>query len=203
MSKVTIYAKRQNGERARGVRIGGVDVLLTPKDEKHEADADRMAATLLGAETDREDLVARLRETEATVEDLRRTVRSARAAASEAEARAVAATEGRRRFFGPVVLEPAQPGAWDGPVWLLDPEKRASGTGLRFASLAEVHLLHPELWIVGVTPDGILLDAWAARAPDAPGPRFVGLVGIASEGPATFDPTLEPCSARAPGDDAP
>lgn len=51
-----------------------------------------------------------------------------------------------------------------GEVWLLDPVKKHRGRGLVFANLAEVRRLHPELWVVDVCDDGLLLDAWGDTA---------------------------------------
>ena len=59
-----------------------------------------------------------------------------------------------------MLLKPATPGAWSGEVWLLDPTKQEQGFGLRFESLAEVRRSHPELWVVGIVDDGVLLDGF-------------------------------------------
>jgi hypothetical protein len=54
-------------------------------------------------------------------------------------------------------------GDWHGEVWLLDPVKQERGRGLRFANVAEVRALHPELWVVSVQGDDVLLDAWGGE----------------------------------------
>lgn len=163
--KITVYGPRAQGGRNLGLTLNGVQVLLSPQDEARQADAERIAVSVLENETAREALLARIQAMEAEVADLRGHLEQARSKVRAAEERATAATTGRRRFFGAVLLRPAQPGAWDGPVWLLDPEKKERGSGLRFASLAEVRQMHPELWVIAVTADGVLLDAWGE--PDA------------------------------------
>jgi hypothetical protein len=159
-SRVTVYGQRQDGARNLGLEVGGIRVLLTPPDEEHQVEAGRLAAWLLEQEVERGTLLARLRAAEEEAETLRGHLQRAREAVRAADERANAAIAGRRRFFGPVLLQPARAGDWTGEVWLLDPEKQGRGSGLRFASLAEVRAMHPELWVVGVAEDGILLDAW-------------------------------------------
>lgn len=70
----------------------------------------------------------------------------------------------RGPFFGPVLLVPASPGIWDGPVWLQDPVKRDRGYGLHFDSLGAVRAAYPALWIVRPEGEGILLDRLAPGA---------------------------------------
>ena len=156
-----VYGERGNGARAVGVDVAeGVTVLVTPSDGQHNDAALAVARDAHDAGCERAALRAELGHAKRAHELLSKRIRELEAQRDAAEARAIAATHGRRRFFGPVLLVPARTGDWSGEVWLLDPIKRERGRALVFASVAEVHALHPELWVVEVRADGVLLDAW-------------------------------------------
>lgn len=160
---ITVYGPRPEGGRNLGLTLDGVRVLLTPRGAEGQAAAEGIAQRLLDADGERAAEELRRVALESEVASLRASLERARSRAGDAESRAHAAITGRRRFSGPVLMQPAQTGDWTGAVWLLDPEKKGRGFGLRFANLAEVRELHPELWVVGVTEEGVLLDAWGAR----------------------------------------
>lgn len=52
---------------------------------------------------------------------------------------------------GPAEVRPDRD--WDGPVWLLDPDKLWNGLGFRFESLAELWRIHPYLRPVAAGSD--------------------------------------------------
>lgn len=163
-----IYGARDNGARAVGVDVAdGVTVLVTPIDGQHNEAALVVARDTHNAGCERAALRAELDHARRTHERLSKRIRELEAQRDAAEERAIAATYGRRRFFGPVLLVPARPGDWSGEVWLLDPIKRERGRALVFASVAEVRALHPELWMVEVRDGGVLLDAWGSARADA------------------------------------
>lgn len=156
------HMERSDGSRALTVDIAdGVQVLVTPTGSDKNETAVRIATAIVD-----QSLAARANQVaidgmQLANESLAKQLHEARLRISQLEAINEAAIGGRRRFFGPVLLQPVKPGDWGGEVWLLDPSKKGAGYGLRFASLAEVRALHPELWIVGAsTFEGILLDAW-------------------------------------------
>lgn len=165
---VTVYGLA-NTYGGHDVEVGVGDdfrVSIRPRGPEHDAAALDLASAIVDASA-----------VQAQIEVERRAREEDRAAANAtfvrlsaerdaAHAALRAAVEGRRRFFGPVLCMPATEDDWSGEVWLLDPDKRESGFGLRFKSLAEVRERHPELWIVGVVNGGVLLDA--ARLPEAP-----------------------------------
>lgn len=136
---------------------GGFRVLVEPNDEAQNAAAMDLARRIAGDES-------RLAGAKSEAATLREQVERLEAKVRDLRAVNEAATTGRRRFFGPVLLKAGTEG-WAGPVWLLDPEKQERGTGLLFASLAEARSMHPELWVIGTTADGVLLDAWGEVAP--------------------------------------
>ncbi len=156
-----VYGARDNGARAVGVDVAeGVTVLVTPSSGEHNDAALAVARDARDAGCERARLRAELERAKRTQDVLAKRILELEAQRDAADARAVAATQGRRRFFGPVLMVPARPGDWSGEVWLLDPDKRERGRALVFASVAEVHAMHPELWVVEVRDGGVLLDAW-------------------------------------------
>jgi hypothetical protein len=150
--RLTVFGSNGSGGHSVGVRVGGLAVLVSSSGPEQDEPARELAAAILAAAEERRAHTAEMER----AEDIIRTLRAERAAAREALRCAV---EGRRAFFGPVLCVPVVAGDWTGPVWLLDPEKRHDGHGLRFESLLELRALHPELWIVDVTERGVLLDA--------------------------------------------
>ncbi len=156
---VTTCGVRANGTRALAVQLEeGVRALVEPLTEDLNERAElaaRRIADQAQATTAAEVQISAL---EVANADLAEQLRRARARIGELEAINEAATTGRRRFFGPVLMQPAVPGEWGGAVWLLDPEKGTRGRGLHFSSVAEVRALHPELWVVSASVDGIILD---------------------------------------------
>lgn len=163
-----IYGARDNGARAVGVDVTeGVTVLVTPSDGQHNEAALAVARDAHDAGCERATLRTELDHAKRAHERLLKRIRELEEQREAAETRAIAATHGRRRFFGPVLLVPARPGDWSGEVWLLDPIKREHGRALVFASVAEVRAMHPELWVVEVRDGGVLLDAWGAARADS------------------------------------
>lgn len=166
LPNVTRYGLGLDGTRRFAVEVqDGVRVLVEPTGSDNNDPAEAWAAkisdqaiweasaaaTIKGLRNERDALVERIGLLERRLAE-QRTI-------------AEAAVAGRRRFFGPVLLVPVVPGDWSREVWLLDPVKGFRGRGLRFASLAEVRSLHPELWIVGTTESGVLLDAHGEVTP--------------------------------------
>lgn len=152
------YAEQPDGRRNLGVDVGeNVTVLVSPRSAEAQGEAERIAALVANHHAALESLRAQLAERDSLLA-------TARARAASAEAARDAALTGRRRFFGRVLMKPATAGAWDGAVWLLDPEKQEHGLGLRFDSAAEVRSAHPELWVVGMSQDGVFLDAAPIRS---------------------------------------
>lgn len=159
--EVTQFGTRGAGGRAVGFHAeNGVAVLVTPPNVEGNDDAMRLARNL--AEQVQVDVAmqAALAAARAETEAMKERVRSIEAALAEQRRINEAAIAGRRRFFSAVLMKPVVSGDWSGEVWLLDPVKMERGTGLRFASVAEVRAMHPELWVVATTADGVLLDAW-------------------------------------------
>lgn len=151
-----VYGQNGGGGRNVGLDVRGVRVLLQSDGAAEDERVLRLARDIQAGVAALDAERARAAEATRRTERLARELDTARAALG-------AATTGRRRFFGPVLCRPATPGDWSGPVWLLDPEKGERGSGLRFASLAELRAVHPELWIVGCVDGGVLLDACALR----------------------------------------
>jgi len=162
--EVTVFGPRGSGARSLGLHpVEGVAVLVTPSSESDNEAANEIAnriADEAAAEARRQVVLNALR---ASLDAAQEKLRAARARIADLEAINVAAVTGRRRFFGPVLMVPVAAGDWRGEVWLLDPEKKGRGFGLRFRSVAEVRELHPELWVTTVTADGVLLDAWGGK----------------------------------------
>jgi hypothetical protein len=155
-SDVIQFGPRASGARSCAVTLeGGLRVLVEPSEEGQNADAIALARRIVSGE-------AAL--SAAKEEALAATARTERLAARvrELEAANTAGLTGRRRFFGPVLMKPVASGDWVGPILLLDPEKKERGQALIFSTLAEVRAVHPELWVIGTTVDGVLLDAWGA-----------------------------------------
>lgn len=153
MSVIHRYADLGDGRRNIGVDVSErVRVLVSPQSVAAQPEAERIAALVL-------DHHAALAQVQAELVVCRTALELAKARGVSAQVALAAALAGKRRFFGRVLMKPAEAGAWDGEVWLLDPDKQERGLGLRFASAAEVRLAYPELWVVGMTADGVLLDA--------------------------------------------
>lgn len=98
-------------------------------------------------------------DTAATIASLRGSLQRVKTERDRATNALEAAIEGKRRFFGAVLMAPEKKDDWSGAIWLQDPIKRSAGFGLRFESLAAVRVAHPELWPVSSSADGILMDA--------------------------------------------
>lgn len=161
---ISIYAARVNGARTVSFDAGDdVRVLVEPGSEDGNARAQTLAAELSDVAQTRELASAAELAAKVEVDAVREQLFKARAQIQRLEAINAAAIAGRWRFFGPVLMKPAKPGDWTGEVWLLDPVKQECGQALCFASVAEVRALHPELWVICTTVDGVLLDAWRHR----------------------------------------
>lgn len=153
MSTIHRYADHGDGRRNLGVDVSEhVTVLVSPRSADAQPEAEQIAALIADHHAEMERARTELAECRASLE-------RAKARATAAEAALDAALTGKRRFFGRVLMKPAVAGAWDGEVWLLDPDKQERRWGIGFTSAADVRLAYPELWIVGVTADGVLLDA--------------------------------------------
>lgn len=163
MNEVFEYGAQLNGARSVGVDLAveGVRLLVQPQTADRNASAREIAERIAANEVANRALVVNFEAARDEVSRLREQIRKLEARLAEQRTINEAAIAGRRRFFGPVLMRPVS-GDWSGDVWLLDPEKKERGSGLRFASLAEVRALHPELWTIAVTDDGVLLDAWGA-----------------------------------------
>lgn len=160
-TNVTTYSTRENGARALGLQpTEGVSVLITPSTAAENARAAEIAKQFLNAEQVDEARVTCIGLQRAEIEALKTRLREAQVRIAALERINEAAILGRRRFFGPVLMKPAVAGDWSGEVWLMDPTKRERGTALRFKTVAEVRALHPELWVIGTSSDGVMLDAW-------------------------------------------
>lgn len=165
-SEIFIYGVNSAGGRNIGIDIDGTRILVESRGEKHDHHVENVSRAIV------EKLDAlRISESEraahrAKVEELSDMIQRANFRAKSARDALVAAIEGRRRFFGPVFVVPCIDGDWSGEVWLLDPEKRDRGYGLRFSSLRILREEHPELWIVRPDGDGILLDVCPMPDPD-------------------------------------
>ena len=148
------------GTRNVGVDLGDVEILVKPHHKDSNAEAKAVAERIVSTEIAFATLNVRNAALEALVTRLE--AQNAKLEAKVATANAVnrAAIAGRRQFFSAVLMQPVKPDDWAGEVWLLDPVKKGDGFGLRFASVAEVRALHPELWVVETNADGVLLDAW-------------------------------------------
>lgn len=152
MSHLTHYAAQEDGRHNIGVSIGEtITVLVTPHSAAAQADAEQVAALI-------DDHVTSRRHDSEALAACRDSLALALSRAASVEAAIDAVMLGKRRFFGRVLMKPATPGAWSGPVWLLDPDKQENGLGLRFESTMEVRHSFPELWVIGMTSDGVLLD---------------------------------------------
>lgn len=162
MPAIKIHEYMANAAGARNLGFDaaeGVHVLIQPSGPEHQKRAQQVAVAFADAALEQQAQQLALDGLQAANESLAEQLRKARARIAELEAAALAAVTGRRRFFGPVLLRPVRPGDWTGEVWLLDPAKKERGFGLRFKSLLEVRLAHPELWVVATGDDGVLLDA--------------------------------------------
>lgn len=162
MTEVTQFMATGGGERSCGFSDSEVNILVTPQGTTTNARALEIATALaerradpkvIGLQNENADLQARI---ERISDVLART----RLRAERGESRLESALTGRRQFFGPVLARPAVAGDWSGEIFLLDPVKQEQGRALAFASMKALRLAHPELWIVDVTSDGILMDGW-------------------------------------------
>ena len=157
MAEVFVYGRNCNGGHNVGVEVDGTRVLIESRGEEHDKEVDRLARSIaekheanVVSESERLAHHQRVRNLSEMLDRANERARMARSALESA-------LNGRRRFFGPVLCV-AGPDGWSGEVWLLDPQKRESGSGLAFDSLADLREMHPELWIVRPEGDGILLD---------------------------------------------
>jgi len=157
VAEVFIYGRNGNGGHNVCVEVDGTRVLVESRGEEHDKEVERLARSI--AEKHEANVVAEgeRRANNQRVRDLSEMLNRANERARMARSALQSALNGRRRFFGPVLCV-AGPEGWAGEVWLLDPEKRESGSGLVFDSLAHLREMHPELWIVRPHADGILLD---------------------------------------------
>lgn len=159
--QVTEYMARADGTQMLGMEpIEGVRVTIDPTGPEYQKRARQLAVAITDAALEQEAQRLAINAVQSANETLSEQLHKARARISELEALNAAASSGRRRFFGAVLMRPCRPGDWSGEVWLLDPVKQERGTGLRFASVSEVREMHPELWVVSAVDDGVLLDAW-------------------------------------------
>jgi hypothetical protein len=157
VAEVFIYGRNGNGGHNVGVAVDGTRVLIESRGEEHDKEVERLARSI--AEKHEANVVSdgERRAHKVTVSRLSESLERANERARMARSALESALNGRRRFFGPVLCV-AGPDGWSGEVWLLDPQKRESGFGLVFDSLAHLREMHPELWIVRPEVDGILLD---------------------------------------------
>ena len=156
---ITVFGTNARQGHSVGLRVRGVAVLLTSEGPEHDASCVALAEEIARAGDAADVRAAQETRHAAEVADLRAKIGTLAAHVESARRTIDAATRGERRFNGPVLCRPHSRDQWDGPVWLLDPEKLDGGFGLYFGSLAEVRAAHPELWIVRVQDGGILLDA--------------------------------------------
>lgn len=169
MADVHVYGRNGSGGRNVGIETDGMKLLVYSTNEGTDAAALALAHRIVDREDARVAAEAQIATARAEAMHLRELLDRAESSLRDARHALQVAIDGRRRFFGPVLCEPASVAGWEGPIWLLDPQKRDRGTGLRFASLAELRMRHPELWIVRVEGTSILLDAAPLRSevPDA------------------------------------
>lgn len=155
-AEVFVYGRNMNGSGGRSVGVSlddGTRLLVESHDQATDERALQHAHVIAAG-------FAKIAELESLLGEVRAQRDKARGRAADLERRLEHALTGRRRCRGPLACRPATEGDWSGAVWLLDPEKLERGFGLRFASLAELRVEHPELWVCGVTADGdVLLDA--------------------------------------------
>ncbi len=149
---VTEYMRRGDGTRALGVRVGGVQITLTPDADSQKL-ARQIAARIVDAELDAKAQQVALDGLQHANEALATRVRELRAALADAERRVDAAVTGKRRLFGRVLLRVESSGV----TWLMQPEKREAGFCLRYESLAECRRAHPELWPTGELDGGCIV----------------------------------------------
>ena len=137
-----------------GTRSVGASVTVDHHDHEFaSAVADAIAEVLPDATR----AIAEARLAQADPEDR---ARRSRAKAVATAARLDAVLHGRRRVFGEALVRVTE----RGEVWLLDPVKQEAGFGLRFASLAELWLEHPELRPVRWQGGDLIVDSTIALA---------------------------------------
>ena len=152
-NRIHRYADLGDGRRNLGIDVSEhVSVLISPQSTAAQEEAERVATLFVDHRSELEHMRSALSECRGAIE-------KAKARAIAAESALSAALSGTRRLFGRVLMKPSTAGAWNGEVWLLDPERKERGLGLRFDSVADVRIAYPELWVVDVTNDGVLLDA--------------------------------------------
>lgn len=156
---ITVFGVNGRGGHNVGVTVGGITATIFSDGPEDDAACVRLAEAIERASASLAELDEAKRLHAVEIKRLRGIVDGLEARVRDLGETQLAALEGRRRFFGPVLCVPVTAGDWAGPVWLLDPEKQDRGFGLRFESLRELRELHPELWIVDVTECGVLLDA--------------------------------------------
>ena len=167
--KIHEYMQTASGAKSLGFdAVEGVHVLIQPRGAEYQKRAKQIAVAFADRALEQQSNQMALDGLQSANEALAGQLRKARARISELEAANEAAVTGRRRFSGPVLLKPTRPEDWSGEVWLLDPTKKERGFGLRFDSLGEVRRLHPELWVVGITDGGVLLDGFAITSEATP-----------------------------------
>lgn len=150
--EVVEYMQRNDGTRALGVTVDGVQITLTPNSESQKL-ARQIAQRIVDAELDARAQKVAIDGLQHANEKLAARVRELRAQLADAETRIDAALTGKRRLFGRVLLLVET----NGETWLMQPEKRESGFALRFDSLAECRRAHPELWPTGEIDGGCVV----------------------------------------------
>ena len=151
----TTFAKI-NGVARIGLTVDGVEVLLTPQTEGDQQKASALAKRIENAALD-------VAAASLAMDGLQHANDELAAKVHRLHAQLEAALGGDRRCMGRVLMKPATPADWRGEVWLLDPDKQERGFGLRFSSVAAVRREHPELYPVGATADGVLLQSWFSK----------------------------------------
>lgn len=155
----TVFGTNGCGGHNVSLRVGGLYVLITSEGPEQDDRALHLAEAIEATGRDVEAHAMRLQELRVEIEHRDAVIAALRVKLARADDALSAALDGRRRFLGPVLCVPARDGDWAGAIWLLDPDKREGGFGVHFDSLSEVRRTHPELWVIGATERGVLLDA--------------------------------------------
>jgi len=141
----------------------GARILIGPNGVA-SAEIEAMAWSFCDAETQRQtdaDVIASLRR---TVAEQAEKLRRADAMLSDARRQLDRALTGRAGFSrGPFAIEPHTDGDWTGEVWLMDPVKLGSGTGFRYASLADLWRAWPELRPIRTESGRIIVAPFEVR----------------------------------------
>lgn len=137
-AEVSHYGQSGNGARTVSVRWAahpGVEVQVRPTTDDHQGIADELARTIAS------DL--------GQVSEIRAECRKVTFAATlrrkSAERSVDLMTAPGQRFLGPAYVRPDSKSAWQGRVWLVDPEKGFSGLGFMFDSLPDLWRAMPDL----------------------------------------------------------